>query len=238
MQDTLVLGLVVLQELEEAWRRRRCGPGCSASPTTAPSTCYAAGRCAWPNQRRRLDAGPANPDPVEMLMRQEAVKTAVSRFAELSPCSGASSSPDARRVTDRDRRSPRPYGRRGEGPSGGGARVRDQCASRPASGCAADIRCGGALASRSSTSGSGRAAGAARRRRELIQSRTAPRRYCGGYAFFSIMQERRARPSLVLRAAGDRGVRNRADQAQLHDTRVARRPDRLHPRLRYVRRRH
>jgi RNA polymerase sigma-70 factor (ECF subfamily) len=40
-------------------------------------------RTAEPIEAASDVADPANPDPVEMLMRQEAVKTAVSRFAEL-----------------------------------------------------------------------------------------------------------------------------------------------------------
>ena len=83
VQDTLCPGL---RGPGRSWARcRRCDPGCSGSPTTARWTCCAAARSAQPNRsRRRCEvADDGKPDPVEMLMRQEAVKTAVSRFTEL-----------------------------------------------------------------------------------------------------------------------------------------------------------
>jgi DNA-directed RNA polymerase specialized sigma24 family protein len=91
VQDTLVLAFVALQDLEEAPPLR---PSCSGLFITARSTCYAAARCACPNRsrRRRGSADSAQPDPLEMLMRKDAVKTAVSRFGELPTLSAVSSS--------------------------------------------------------------------------------------------------------------------------------------------------
>ena len=82
VQDTLVRAFVALQDLEE-------------TPPLRPWLFRIAHNRALDLLRSRevrmaepidaaLDvADSANPDPVEMLMRQEAVKTAVSRFAEL-----------------------------------------------------------------------------------------------------------------------------------------------------------
>jgi RNA polymerase sigma factor (sigma-70 family) len=82
VQDTLLRALVALQDLEE-------------TPPLRPWLFRVAHNRALDLLRSRalrkaepIDAAPdvadsASPDPVEMLMRQEAVKTAVSRFAEL-----------------------------------------------------------------------------------------------------------------------------------------------------------
>jgi RNA polymerase sigma factor (sigma-70 family) len=86
VQDTLARALVALQELEEQGE---------ATPPLRPWLFRIAHNRALDLLRGRavrkaepieaaLDvADPAIPDPVEVLMRQEAVKTAVSRFAEL-----------------------------------------------------------------------------------------------------------------------------------------------------------
>ena len=82
VQDTLVRALVALQDMEE-------------TPPLRPWLFRIAHNRALDLLRSRAvrmaepidavpDAGdPANPDPAEMLMRQQAVKTAVSRFVEL-----------------------------------------------------------------------------------------------------------------------------------------------------------
>jgi RNA polymerase sigma factor (sigma-70 family) len=87
VQDTLARALVALQELEEQGREE--------TPPLRPWLFRIAHNRALDLLRSRavrmaepIDAAsdvadPASPDPVEMLMRQEAVKTAVSRFAEL-----------------------------------------------------------------------------------------------------------------------------------------------------------
>jgi RNA polymerase sigma-70 factor (ECF subfamily) len=87
VQDTLARAFVALQELEEQ--------GAEETPPLRPWLFRIAHNRALDLLRSRavrlaepidaaLDiADPASPDPVEMLMRQEAVKTAVSRFAEL-----------------------------------------------------------------------------------------------------------------------------------------------------------
>jgi RNA polymerase sigma-70 factor (ECF subfamily) len=87
VQDTLVRAFVALQELQEQ--------GLEETPPLRPWLFRIAHNRALDLLRGRavrkaepLDAAldiadQANPDPVEMLMRQEAVKTAVSRFAEL-----------------------------------------------------------------------------------------------------------------------------------------------------------
>src|SRR6202047_2982489 len=87
VQDTLVRAFVALQELEEQ--------GLEETPQLRPWLFRIAhnraldllrsraGRMAEPIDAASDVADQANPDPVEMLMRQEAVKTAVSRFAEL-----------------------------------------------------------------------------------------------------------------------------------------------------------
>jgi hypothetical protein len=62
------------------WRKRlRFDPGCFGLLITGRSTCCV----AEPIDDDSDVADPAQPDPLEMLMRKEAVKTAVSRFAEL-----------------------------------------------------------------------------------------------------------------------------------------------------------
>ena len=87
VQDTLARAFVALQELEEQ--------GAEETPPLRPWLFRIAHNRALDLLRSRavrmtepIDAASdvadqASPDPVEMLMRQEAVKTAVSRFAEL-----------------------------------------------------------------------------------------------------------------------------------------------------------
>jgi RNA polymerase sigma-70 factor (ECF subfamily) len=87
VQDTLVRAYVALQDLE--------AQGLEETPPLRPWLFRIAHnraldllrsravRTAEPIEAASDVADPANPDPVEMLMRQEAVKTAVSRFAEL-----------------------------------------------------------------------------------------------------------------------------------------------------------
>src|ERR1700676_391121 len=87
VQDTLARALVALQELEEQ--------GVEETPPLRPWLFRIAHNRALDLLRSRavrkaepIDAAlhiadPTIPDPVEVLMRQEAVKTAVSRFAEL-----------------------------------------------------------------------------------------------------------------------------------------------------------
>jgi RNA polymerase sigma factor (sigma-70 family) len=87
VQDTLARALVALQELEEN--------GLAETPPLRPWLFRIAHnraldllrsravRMAEPIEAALEIADQASPDPVEMLMRQEAVKTAVSRFAEL-----------------------------------------------------------------------------------------------------------------------------------------------------------
>ncbi|MDB5804394.1 MAG: polymerase sigma 70 [Betaproteobacteria bacterium] len=82
VQDTLMRALAALDELEEAaplkpWLFR------IAHNRAIDLLRGRALRAAEPMDAAFDLADPANPDPVEMLMRQEAVKTAVSRFAEL-----------------------------------------------------------------------------------------------------------------------------------------------------------
>jgi RNA polymerase sigma factor (sigma-70 family) len=88
VQDTLVRAVVALQELENQ--------GLEETPPLRPWLFRIAHNRALDLLRGRavrksepIDAASdvadmASPDPVEMLMRQEAVQTAVSRFAELS----------------------------------------------------------------------------------------------------------------------------------------------------------
>jgi RNA polymerase sigma factor (sigma-70 family) len=83
VQDTLARALVALQELEETpplrpWLFR------IAHNRALDLLRARAVRKAEPIEAALDIADAASPDPVEMLMRQEAVKTAVSRFAELS----------------------------------------------------------------------------------------------------------------------------------------------------------
>jgi RNA polymerase sigma-70 factor (ECF subfamily) len=87
VQDTLVRAYVALQDLEaqgleetsplRPWLFR------IAHNRALDLLRSRAVRTAEPIEAASDVADPANPDPVEMLMRQEAVKTAVSRFAEL-----------------------------------------------------------------------------------------------------------------------------------------------------------
>jgi RNA polymerase sigma factor (sigma-70 family) len=82
VQDTLARALVALQEMEETpplrpWLFR------IAHNRAIDLLRGRALRMAAPIEAAADIADPASPDPVEMLMRQEAVKTAVSRFAEL-----------------------------------------------------------------------------------------------------------------------------------------------------------
>jgi DNA-directed RNA polymerase specialized sigma24 family protein len=76
VQDTFARAFVALDELQEA---RHSVPGYSGSPTTACWTCCA----AEPIEAADEVADPQSPDPVEVMMRREAVDTAVSRFVEL-----------------------------------------------------------------------------------------------------------------------------------------------------------
>jgi RNA polymerase sigma-70 factor, ECF subfamily len=82
VQDTLVRAAVALQDLEEApplrpWLFR------IAHNRALDLLRGRAVRRTEPIEAALEIADAANPDPVEMLMRQEAVKTAVSRFEEL-----------------------------------------------------------------------------------------------------------------------------------------------------------
>jgi len=82
VQDTLARALVALEELEEMpplrpWLFR------IAHNRALDLLRSRAVRTAEPIEAAADVADPTIPDPVEMLMRQEAVKTAVSRFAEL-----------------------------------------------------------------------------------------------------------------------------------------------------------
>jgi RNA polymerase sigma factor (sigma-70 family) len=82
VQDTLLRAAVALQDLEEApplrpWLFR------IAHNRALDLLRGRAMRRTEPIEAALEIADAANPDPVEMLMRQEAVKTAVSRFAEL-----------------------------------------------------------------------------------------------------------------------------------------------------------
>jgi RNA polymerase sigma factor (sigma-70 family) len=82
VQDTLARALVALQDMEETpqlrpWLFR------IAHNRALDLLRGRAVRMTEPIDAASDVADEANPDPVEMLMRQEAVKTAVSRFAEL-----------------------------------------------------------------------------------------------------------------------------------------------------------
>jgi RNA polymerase sigma factor (sigma-70 family) len=82
VQDTLARALVALEELEEMpplrpWLFR------IAHNRALDLLRSRAVRTTEPIDAAAEVADPASPDPVEMLMRQEAVKTAVSRFVEL-----------------------------------------------------------------------------------------------------------------------------------------------------------
>ena len=105
VQDTLLRALVALQDLEDVPPLR---PWLFRVPITAPSTSCTGDRCGCgtsglrPGGRRH-----GHPDPLEMLMRQEAVKTAVSRFADF-PYPAGRRRPErrARRIAERDRHPP------------------------------------------------------------------------------------------------------------------------------------
>jgi RNA polymerase sigma-70 factor (ECF subfamily) len=82
VQDTFARALVALEDMEEMpplrpWLFR------IAHNRALDLLRGRAVRMVEPIEAASDIADPANPDPVEMLMRQEAVKTAVSRFAEL-----------------------------------------------------------------------------------------------------------------------------------------------------------
>jgi RNA polymerase sigma-70 factor (ECF subfamily) len=82
VQDTFTRAVAALAELEEdapmrAWLFR------IAHNRALDLLRGRAARTTEPIEAASEVADPASPDPVEMLMRQEAVKTAVSRFAEL-----------------------------------------------------------------------------------------------------------------------------------------------------------
>ena len=82
VQDTLARAFVALQELEEMPQLRpwlfRIAHNRALDLLRGRTV-----RAAEPIEAAFDVADPASPDPVEMLMRQEAVKTAVSRFVEL-----------------------------------------------------------------------------------------------------------------------------------------------------------
>jgi RNA polymerase sigma factor (sigma-70 family) len=88
VQDTLVRAFVALQEMElqdpEQMPRLRPWLFRIAHNRALDLLRGRAVRKAEPIDAAADVADPAIPDPVEMLMRQEAVKTAVSRFAELA----------------------------------------------------------------------------------------------------------------------------------------------------------
>jgi RNA polymerase sigma-70 factor (ECF subfamily) len=86
VQDTLVRALAALQEIEE--QRQEMPPLRPWLFRIAHNRALDLLRGRAVRKTEPIDAASdvadeANPDPVEMLMRQEAVKTAVSRFAEL-----------------------------------------------------------------------------------------------------------------------------------------------------------
>jgi RNA polymerase sigma-70 factor (ECF subfamily) len=86
VQDTLVRALAALQEIEE--QRQEMPPLRPWLFRIAHNRALDLLRGRAVRRTEPIDAASdvadeANPDPVEMLMRQEAVKTAVSRFAEL-----------------------------------------------------------------------------------------------------------------------------------------------------------
>ena len=82
VQDTLVRAFAALQDLEEAPSLRpwlfRIAHNRALDLLRSREV-----RMAGPIDAAANVADPAQPDPLEMLMRKEAVKTAVSRFAEL-----------------------------------------------------------------------------------------------------------------------------------------------------------
>jgi RNA polymerase sigma factor (sigma-70 family) len=82
VQDTLVRAFVALQDLEEApllrpWLFRIARNRALDLPRSREV------RLAEPIDAAADVADSAQPDPLEMLMREEAIKTAVSRFVEL-----------------------------------------------------------------------------------------------------------------------------------------------------------
>jgi RNA polymerase sigma factor (sigma-70 family) len=85
VQDTLVRAFVALQELDDLEETPPLRPWLFriAHNRALDLLRGRAVRNAEPIDAASDVADPATPDPVEMLMRQEAVKTAVSRFAEL-----------------------------------------------------------------------------------------------------------------------------------------------------------
>jgi RNA polymerase sigma factor (sigma-70 family) len=88
VQDTLVRAFVALQELQDLDNLGETPPLRPWLFRIAHNRALdllrgRAVRAAEPIDAASDIADPASPDPVEMLMRQEAVKTAVSRFAEL-----------------------------------------------------------------------------------------------------------------------------------------------------------
>ena len=86
VQDTLVRAFVALQDLEEAPPLR---PWLFRIAHNRALDLLRSGevRMAEPIDAAADVAGSAQPDPLEMLMRKEAVKTVVSRFVELPVCS-------------------------------------------------------------------------------------------------------------------------------------------------------
>jgi RNA polymerase sigma-70 factor (ECF subfamily) len=168
VQDTLVRAVVALQDLEEApplrpWLFR------IAHNRALDLLRGRAVRRTEPIEAALEIADAANPDPVEMLMRQEAVKTAVSRFAELPTMQRSvvilkdvldEQLSEISTLLDLTIDAVKGHLARGRASS------RDQCASRPASGGASGVRRSDALRDALQPAGLGRPARAARRRRQ------------------------------------------------------------------------
>ena len=91
VQDTLVRAFVALEDLEEAPPLRpwlfRIAHNRALDLLRSREV-----RVAEPIDAATDVADSAQPDPLEVLMRKKAVKTAVSRFVELPPSSAVSSS--------------------------------------------------------------------------------------------------------------------------------------------------
>jgi DNA-directed RNA polymerase specialized sigma24 family protein len=77
VQDTLARAFVALQDLEEA---PPLGP---AVPRARPATQRQGAHAEEPSDADADVVDSAQPDPLVLLMRKDAVKPAVSRFAEL-----------------------------------------------------------------------------------------------------------------------------------------------------------
>ena len=98
VQDTLARAFVALQDLEGASRAPPLRPWLFriAHNRALDLLRGRAVRMTEPIEAAFDVADPTNPDPVEMLMRQEAVKTAVSRFAELPTAPAQRRHPEGR----------------------------------------------------------------------------------------------------------------------------------------------